>query len=494
MDCRGGTGVMTVDPFDLVLFGGTGDLAARKLIPALYHRHCARQLPEQARIVALGRKDLRREGYLDSIFDKSYTHITDRYFDVSQWQAFAGRIEYLQLDASSDADFENLSNFLNDAQERIRIFYLSTSPVLFAGICERLARSKLAQTSSRVVLEKPLGNDLQSADLINACVESVFNEKQIYRIDHYLGKEAVQNLMALRFGNSIFEPLWSHGKIRDVQITLAEKIGVEGRGEFYDSTGTLRDMVQNHLMQLLCIVAMEPPISMDADNVRDEKLKVIRSLEPFTPESVNTNAVRGQYHAGEVNGEAVAGYLDEPGIGADSHTETFIALKAKINNWRWSGVPFYLRTGKRMHEYVSEVVINFYSLPHAIYPASEHGESVNRLYIRLQPQESIELHLMAKQAGEKNVLKPVKLDLDLAGTDARHLDAYERLLMDVVRGNQTLFVRRDELNAAWQWVEPIMNAWEASDKALEPYTAGTSGPAAARDLITRDGRGWIEDY
>lgn len=486
--------MITVEPFDLLIFGGTGDLAARKLIPALYHRHCARQLPEQARIVALGRKDLGREGYLDLIFDKSRNHITDRYFISSQWQDFAGRIEYLQLDAGSDADFENLANFLNNAQERIRIFYLSTSPDLFAGICERLARSRLAQSSSRVVLEKPLGRDLQSADLINSCVESVFNEKQIYRIDHYLGKEAVQNLMALRFGNSIFEPLWSHGKIRDVQITLAEKIGVEGRGEFYDSTGALRDMVQNHLMQLLCIVAMEPPISMDADNVRDEKLKVIRSLDPFTPESVNVNAVRGQYHAGEVDGKSVTGYLDEPGIGADSHTETFISLKARINNWRWSGVPFYLRTGKRMHEYVSEVVINFYSLPHSIYPSSEHGESVNRLYIRLQPQENIELHLMAKQAGEKNLLKPVKLDLDLAGTDERHLDAYERLLMDVVRGNQTLFVRRDELNAAWQWVEPIMNTWDGSDKAPEPYRAGTSGPAAARDLITRDGRCWIEDY
>lgn len=486
--------MIAVDPFDLVIFGGTGDLAARKLIPAMYHRHCAGHLPEQARIIALGRNDLGRDGYLDSIFAKSRTLITEKYFDEVQWQAFTDRIEYQQLDAGSDDDFTNLADHLKDAQDRIRIFYLSTSPDLFAGICERLSRSKLAQSNSRVVLEKPLGRDLQSADLINACVESVFSEKQIYRIDHYLGKEAVQNLMALRFGNSIFEPLWSHGKIRDVQITLAEKIGVEGRGEFYDSTGTLRDMVQNHLMQLLCIVAMEPPISMDADNVRDEKLKVIRSLEPFTPASVVTNAVRGQYHAGSVDDEAVPGYLEESGIGTDSHTETFIALKARINNWRWSGVPFYLRTGKRMHEYVSEVVINFYSLPHAIYPASEHGDSVNRLYIRLQPQESVELHLMAKQAGDKNILKPVKLDLDLTGSGERHLDAYERLLMDVVRGNQTLFVRRDELNAAWQWVEPIMKAWEASENAPEAYPAGTPGPVAAGDLITRDGRGWIEEY
>ena len=257
--------------------------------------------------------------------------------------------------------------------------------------------------------------------------------------------------MALRFGNSIFEPLWRRGKIRDVQITLAEKIGVEGRGEFYNATGALRDMVQNHLMQLLCIVAMEPPISMDADNVRDEKLKVIRSLEPYTAATVASDTVRGQYHAGEVDGETVPGYLQEDGIGDDSRTETFVALKAQINNWRWSGVPFYLRTGKRMHEHVSEVVINFYSLPHAIYPAVEDCESVNRLYIRLQPHES------------------------------------------VVRGNQTLFVRRDELNAAWKWVEPIMNAWDSSDSAPEAYAAGSSGPASAAELIDPTSVGWIEE-
>ena len=486
--------MITVDPFDLVIFGGTGDLAARKLIPAMYHRHCAGQLPEQARIIALGRKDLGRDGYIDSIIGKSRALITEQYFDAAQWQVFTGRIEYLQLDADTDADFARLADHLQDSLDRVRIFYLSTSPDLFAGICQHLAHHRLALPSSRVVLEKPLGRDLKTADEINACVESVFSEKQIYRIDHYLGKEAVQNMLALRFGNSIFEPLWSHGKIRDVQITLAEAIGVEGRGEFYDSTGALRDMVQNHLMQLLCIVAMEPPISMDADNVRDEKLKVIRSLEPFTPETVITNAVRGQYHAGVFDGTPVPGYLEEPGIGADSRTETFVALKARINNWRWSGVPFYLRTGKRMHEYVSEVVINFYSLPHAIYQASEGFDSTNRLYIRLQPQEAVELHLMAKQAGDRNILKPVKLDLDLTGQNERHLDAYERLLMDVVRGNQTLFVRRDELNAAWQWVEPIMNTWAALDKAPEAYEAGSSGPAAARDLITRDGRAWFEDY
>jgi glucose-6-phosphate 1-dehydrogenase len=363
--------LIAVNPFDLVIFGATGDLAARKLLPALYHRHCAGQLPQQARIIALGRNDLSSADYIDSIADKSQQYITEQYFDADQWQSFFERIHYLKLDAGSDADFARLAEHLRDAQDRIRIFYLSTSPNLFAGICERLASSRLVNTHSRVVLEKPLGHDLESADLINACVESVFKEKQIYRIDHYLGKEAVQNLMALRFGNSLFEPLWRHGQIRDVQITLAEKIGVEGRGEFYDATGALRDMVQNHLMQLLCIVAMEPPISMDADNVRDEKLKVIRSLEPYTVATVVSNTVRGQYVAGKVDDVRVPGYLDEEGIDDSSHTETFVALKAKINNWRWSGVPFYLRTGKCMHEHVTEVVITFYSLPHSIYPAVE---------------------------------------------------------------------------------------------------------------------------
>jgi glucose-6-phosphate 1-dehydrogenase len=493
MNNPGSKTLTAVDAFDLVIFGGTGDLAARKLIPAMYHRHCAGQLPANGRIIALGRNDLGREGYLAAISEKSRSLITDRYFDESQWSAFAERIDYRRLDAASSEDFERLAGDLRDAAERIRIFYLSTSPDLFSGICQKLESSGLALPNSRVVLEKPLGRDLKSADEINACVETVFSEQQIYRIDHYLGKEAVQNLMALRFGNSIFEPLWRRGRIRHVQITLAEKLGVEGRGEFYDATGTLRDMVQNHLMQLLCIVAMEPPITMDADNVRDEKLKVIRSLQPFTPESVLSDTVRGQYLGGQVGGERVADYAAEPGIADGSQTETFVALKARINNWRWSGVPFYLRTGKRMHAQVGEVVIEFDSLPHEIYPASAGSSVANRLYIRLQPQESIELHLMAKQAGDHNVLKPVKLDLDLVGVDQRHLDAYERLLMDVVRGNQTLFVRRDELNAAWRWVEPIMKTWSALDRAPDPYPAGTPGPDSARQLVARDGNRWIED-
>ena len=482
-----------VDSFDLVIFGATGDLAARKLVPSMYHRHCAGQLPEGARIVALGRRPMSSADYIAAIFDKCRKYIGEQYFDDARWREFIERIDYLQLDADSDEGFDRLAGHLSNVEERIRIFYLSTSPDLFAGICKRLQASGVVNSLSRVVLEKPLGRDLESADQINALVESVFDEQQIYRIDHYLGKEAVQNLLALRFGNSIFEPLWRSGHIRDVQITLAEEIGVEGRSEFYDSTGALRDMLQNHLMQLLCIVAMEPPVSMDADMVRDEKLKVIRSLEPYTPATVASNTVRGQYCPGNVDGELVPGYLQEEGIDPKSRTETFVALKTHIDNWRWAGVPFYLRTGKRMHDRVSEVVINFYSLPHSIFPSYEGCESVNRLYIRLQPSECVELQLMAKQAGDKNVLRPVKLDLELTGSDDRHLDAYERLLMDVVRGNQTLFVRRDELNAAWKWVEPIMEAWESSTSAPLLYAAGDNGPARAAELIEDGSSGWIEN-
>jgi glucose-6-phosphate 1-dehydrogenase len=486
--------VIAVNPFDLVIFGGTGDLAARKLLPAMYYRHCAGQLPVDGRIIALGRRDLSRDQYLSSITDKSRSLISEEYFNEECWSEFVQRIDYLRVEASSGEDFSRLYEYLQGQEERVRVYYLSTSPELFAEICQRLEAAGLVTEQSRVVLEKPLGHDLPSSDKINSYVESVFGEDQIFRIDHYLGKEAVQNLMALRFGNSIFEPILNQGKIRDVQITLSEQIGVEGRGEFYESTGSLRDMVQNHLMQLLCIVAMEPPINMEANNVRDEKLKVLRSLQPFTPQSVAKYTVRGQYTAGTVNGSAVCGYLDEPGVAVGSSTETFVAIKAKINNSRWAGVPFYLRTGKRMQQYVSEVVINFHSLPHSIYPVKAGASGVNRLYIRLQPQETIELHLMAKQAGDKNILKPVKLNLDLADSNERHLDAYERLLMDVIRGNQTLFVRRDESDEAWRWVEPILKEWdETTDETLFPYAAGSSGPDASRELIRRAGMRWFEE-
>jgi glucose-6-phosphate 1-dehydrogenase len=325
-------------------------------------------------------------------------------------------------------------------------------------------------------------------------VGASFSEEQIYRIDHYLGKETVQNLMALRFGNMLFEPLWRRGRIQHVQITVGEQIGVGSRGQFYDQTGALRDMVQNHLLQLLCILAMEPPANIAADSVRDEKLKVLRALRPLAGNDVAEKTVRGQYKAGAAAGSPVVGYLEEAGIPADSVTETFVSLKVEIESWRWAGVPFYLRTGKRLQESLAEIVVTFEDVPHEIFEKSNRAHSNNRLVIRLQPDENIMLTILAKKPGGGMNLKPVSLNLNLANTaKQRHLDAYERLLMDIVQGNLTLFMRRDELDAAWRWIDPIREAWQQQDEKPKTYTAGTWGPAASSALIERDGFSWNDE-
>jgi len=486
--------VIPLEAFDLILFGGSGDLAMRKLLPALYYRHRDTADTSGWRIVAVGREDHSREAYLAKVESHARKFITPKDFDEAAWTAFARCLDYVTVDARQTGDFARLGGLLADKAARVRVFYLATAPALFAAICDNLGAAGLVTPDSRVVLEKPLGRDLASAKEINEQVGAVFREEQIYRIDHYLGKETVQNLIALRFGNTLFEPLWSRACVRDVQITLAETVGVEGRGEFYDSTGALRDMVQNHLLQLLCIVAMEPPSSIDPDAMRDEKLKVLRALRPLAPGDVATRTVRGQYRAGAVDGKPVPAYLEEPGIPAGSRTETFVALKAELNTWRWAGVPFFLRTGKRMQERLAEVVVNFRDVPHALFP-SVAGESVpNRLVIRLQPDEGLQLHLMAKVPGDEMRLRPVALNLDFAETyHGRQWDAYERLLMDVIRGKLTLFMRRDELDAAWRWIEPILEAWEQDPTPPRPYTAGTWGPAASSALVGRDGLAWLQD-
>jgi glucose-6-phosphate 1-dehydrogenase len=361
--------------------------------------------------------------------------------------------------------------------------------------CDHLAAAGLVTPKSRVVLEKPLGLDRASAERINQSVGSMFAEQQIYRIDHYLGKEAVQNLLALRFGNNLFEPLWRRGSIRHVQITIAEQLGVEGRGQFYDQTGALRDMVQNHLLQLVCILAMEPPATSDADSMRDEKLKVLRALRPIVDGDVQTKTVRAQYKAGAVNGLPVPGYLEEPGVPAESTTETFVALKAEIDTWRWAGVPFYLRTGKRLQDRLAEIAITFEDVPHSIFERTGTiDRAPNRLVIRLQPQESITLTILAKMPGETMRLKPVNLSLDLAGSfKEKPVDAYERLIMDVVKGNLTLFMRRDELDAAWCWIDPIREGWARYDERMKSYVSGSWGPAASSALISRDGFTWHDE-
>lgn len=483
----------TLPDFDMVLFGGTGDLAMRKLLPALYQQVKAGTISPASRILAAARKKLTRAAFLE-LAEATCRPFLGEAYDPTTWRSFADRISYLPMDVQDAASYGALSDLLGQHPNRIRVFYYSTSPDFFSAMSAHLGATGLITEQSRVVVEKPLGHDLASSQAINDAVGEHFAERQIFRIDHYLGKEPVQNLLALRFGNVLFEPLWRREWVQDVQITVAEQLGVEGRGDFYDATGALRDMVQNHLLQLLCIVAMEPPTSSDPDAVRDEKLKVLRSLKPFTPQDVATKTVRGQYKTGAVGSRSVVAYAEEPGVAADSCTETFVAVKAEIDTWRWAGVPFFLRTGKRMAEKLAEIVINFRHVPHPIFGEAEHGRRANRLIIRMQPDESMRLYLVAKQPGDAMALHPVNLNLDFAESfRARRLEAYERLLLDAIRGKLTLFVRRDEQEAAWRWVEPILESWEASEDRPKAYTAGSWGPAASSALLSRNGLAWNEE-
>jgi glucose-6-phosphate 1-dehydrogenase len=477
----------------MLLFGGTGDLVTRKLLPALYRRYAAGQVSEDSRIVGLARSTLTRDDYVAQA-ENGCREFLGKEFDPEKWSSFSRLLDYGRVVAAAPEDYVKLAEGLAGREQIIRVFFFSTASTLFSAISENLAAAGLVTPLSRVVLEKPLGNDVESADLINTQVGAIFSERQIYRIDHYLGKEAVQNLMALRFGNILFEPLWRRGMIKHVQITVAEELGVERRGQFYDTTGALRDMVQNHLLQLLCIMAMEPPASSDPDAVRDEKLKVLRALRPVRDRDVLAKTVRGQYRAGSVHGVQVPGYLEEADIEPDSTTETYVALKAEIDTWRWAGVPFYLRTGKRLQERLTELVVTFDDVPHPIFETPPPSEAANLLVIRLQPDESITLTVLAKNPGEGMRLKPVSLALDLGETfKTPSLDAYERLLMDTVKGNLTLFMRRDELDAAWRWIDPIIAGWRQYDEKPKSYIAGSWGPAAASALIGRDGFEWHDE-
>jgi glucose-6-phosphate 1-dehydrogenase len=482
--------MQSLPDFDLVLFGGTGDLAMRKLLPALYRRVAAGQVSAASRIIGAARTELSRDEYL-ALVEESCRKYIGKEFDEEHWRRFAASVLYAKIDVESEHDFQSLRETLRGRESLVRVFFLSTAPNLFACICEGLAKAEIVTPNSRVVLEKPLGHDLKSSKQINARVGAMFAEHQIFRIDHYLGKEAVQNLLALRFGNMFFEPLWRRGRIQHVQITVAEEIGVERRAQFYDQTGALRDMVQNHLLQLLCIIAMEPPATGDPDAMRDEKLKVLRALRPLRGRDVLMKTVRGQYKAGASNGAPVVGYLDEKDVPKDSTTETFVALKVEIDSWRWAGVPFYLRTGKRLQEKQSEIVITFEDIPLSIYERPDDAHAWNRLIIQLQPVESITLSVLAKSPGQGMRLRPVELSLDFRETfKDRPLDAYERLLTDVINGTLTLFMRRDELDAAWAWIDPIREAWQQYDERPKLYTAGSWGPAAASALISRDGFAW----
>ena len=482
--------IIAVEPFDLVVFGGAGDLAYRKLLPALYHRHRDGQLPSTGRIIGVSRRGMNDADYRAQTKAALADHVAASDRDPALMETFLHRLHFVPVDAQADAGWKDLAKLLKPGEDRVRAFYLAVAPELFGTICGKLGANGLVTPQTRVIIEKPIGHDLQSARQVNDAVGAVFSEGQIYRIDHYLGKETVQNLMALRFGNALFEPLWNAAHIDHVQISVAESIGVEGRGGYYDHSGALRDMMQNHLMQLLCLVAMEPPAHMDADSVRDEKLKVIRALQPIDRENVANVIVRGQYRASR----GLAAYTAEVN-NPESTTETFIALKAEISNWRWANVPFYLRTGKRLPVRASEIVINFRMIPHSIFDASAGQLEENRLVLRIQPDEGVKLWLMIKDPGPGGMrLRYVPLDMSFAEAfGARSPDAYERLILDVIRGNQTLFMRRDEVEAAWAWIDPIADAWEKSRDAPKAYAAGTWGPSAATALIERDGRHWHDE-
>ncbi len=472
------------DPCDFVIFGGTGDLAVRKLLPALYLRDRDGELAADTRIIAVARAGLDEPGYRHKIHSELGRFVVAESLDGATVERFLARLRFTSIDLTEPADYAAVTDLLTASNADIRVFYLACAPALFGPICDALGRQGLVTESSRVVLEKPIGHDLTSAQAINDAVGAVFEERQIFRIDHYLGKESVQNLLVTRFANTLLEPLWNSSWIDHVQITAAESLGVGTRADYYDKSGALRDMLQNHLLQVLCLVAMEPPTYIDRETVRDEKLKVLQALKPLSANDICRDAVRAQY-------EGYRHDAENPG----SSTETFVAIKAEINNWRWAGVPFYLRTGKRMSRRYSEIVVQFKPVPLPMFPGSEGASEPNRLVISLQPDEEMRLELTAKEPGPGGIrMRPVSLALNYTQAfQRRSPDAYERLLMDVMRGDPTLFMRRDEVEAAWAWAEPILRHWQQSGQVPRSYPAGTDGPVDAAALLERDGRRWHEE-
>ena len=476
----------------LLLFGATGDLARRMLLPSLYGLDSDGLLAEDLRVIGTARSELDDAGWRRQAREALDEHLPPGFLTEDIAERFLKRLSYVPLDINDAGGFARLADAVGEPGRGLAIF-LSTAPSLFRPTIAGLASAGLADANVRMALEKPLGSDLATSCAINDAVAEAFPEGRIFRIDHYLGKETVQNLLALRFANLMFEPLWNSAHIDHVQISVAETIGLEGRGAYYDGAGALRDMVQNHMLQLLALVAMEPPTNFDATAVRDEKVKVLRSLRPIDAASAATHSVTGQYQRGAIDGETVPGYVDE--LGRDSDTETFVALKAHVDNWRWQGVPFYLRTGKRMPIRTTEIYIQFKSVPHNIFAARGASTKPNKLIIGLQPEETIGLIMMAKTPGlgQQGVrLREIPLDLGLANafSEYRRRIAYERLLLDLIEGDPTLFVRRDEVEAQWEWIDGIRAAWAEAGMTPKPYAAGTWGPSSAIALAERYGVSW----
>ena len=478
----------------LVLFGGGGDLAMRMLLPSLYFLDQEGRLPDDLKIIGAARSEESRADYVEKVRAACRSKAEpDGVWDATTWARMEARLDYLAVDATSAESLKPLKDRVGDGPVTS---FLAVSPSLYARIVKAMKAAGLAEANARVVLEKPVGRDLQSFLEIDDAVAHAFSETQVFRIDHYLGKETVQNLIALRFGNTIFEPLWNSLSIDHVQITVAETFGVGDRWPYYDEYGALRDMLQNHMLQLLCLVAMEPPSDLDPESVRNEKVKVLRSLRPVTLEEAGRVTVRGQYVGGPFEGGIVKGYDEERG--EDSDTETFVAIRADIDNWRWAGVPFFMRTGKRLPEKRTEIVIQFKPVPHSIFASGDRGEiAANRMVIELQPEEDISLTVMNKKAGldARMQLQPIKMSLTWGfsgktGTPPRRRIAYERLLLDALNGDSTLFVRRDEAEQAWKWVDEVSEAW--TDGRVKPveYAPGTWGPPEADYLLERTGRKW----
>ena len=482
----------------LLIFGGNGDLATRMLLPALYYLDMDRYLADDLRIVAVARSKMDDDAYRGFVHEKFQHYIPSEYFDAAVWENFAQRLAYVSVDAHQPEDFNHLTEYLALPEQAELVCYLSTAPKLFGAICQNLKAAGLVTDNTRVVMEKPIGHSLHSSHVINDSVSAIFPERNIFRIDHYLGKETVQNILALRFANTLFEPLWNSTHIDHMQITISETVGVEGRWSYYDETGALRDMLQNHMLQLVALIAMEPPSSLDPQAVRNEKVKVLRSLRPLTGQDVLKNTVRGQYTDGVVNGVSVPGYCEEAGGEAGSMTETFVAIRAHIDNWRLAGVPIYLRTGKRLPYRYSEIYIQFRDVPHSIFDKNSGTPLLsNKLIIRLQPEENIKLLMMNKVPGlsERGIKLrevPLNLSLDEVSQKARRRIAYERLFLDIIHNDTTLFVRRDEIEAAWTWADEIINAWQESMQAPKSYPAGSWGPSAAFALTERYGHSWHE--
>ncbi|MFL0809734.1 MAG: glucose-6-phosphate dehydrogenase [Agarilytica sp.] len=480
------------EAFDLVIFGGAGDLALRKLIPAMYKAFTSGELAQGTRIFATVRNEQATANYAQTAQASLKQFLVAEEFNDSKWKQFEKLLIPVTLDISKrDKYWKALKSLMDTQQDTTRIFYLAIPPAVFGTCCKHLSEEHLITSTSRLVVEKPLGYDAQSAEAINTEIASYFEEKAIYRIDHYLGKETVQNLLALRFTNVIFEQLWDAKSIDHVQISISETVGLEGRAGFYNEAGALRDMVQNHLLQLLCLVAMEPPHTMNSENIQIEKIKVLDALRPITGSDVEKNTVRGQYVAGSYDDELVPGYLEELGS-ANSNTETFVALRVFIDNWRWARVPFYLRTGKRMKERCAEIMIQFKEVPHRVYDASAGRMTSNRLVIRLQPEEFIQLGLMSKNLHTLDMeLQPAALNLNFSDTYTKiRSSAYKRLILDAASDNSSLFISRKEVSAAWNWIDPIIDAWQKSEQSPELYRAGTWGPEDANALLAQNCHAW----